>query len=67
MYVPVASPASPSSGSAVIWSSAEDSAVLSALMMAGHQEPGLGEGYAWVECRACGTGWQVSHYAKSVG
>jgi hypothetical protein len=32
-------------------------------MMAGHQEPGLGEGYDWVECGACRAGWQVPHYA----
>jgi hypothetical protein len=41
-----------------------DSAILSALMMAGTKEPGLGEGYDSV---ACGAGWQVPHYAKSVG
>jgi hypothetical protein len=31
-------------------------------------KPGLGEGYDWVECNACGGGWQVPHYAaESVG
>jgi hypothetical protein len=25
-------------------------------------KPGLGEGYDWVECGACGAGWQVSHF-----
>jgi hypothetical protein len=29
-------------------------------------KPGLGEGYDWVECSACGAGWQVAHYAKGV-
>jgi hypothetical protein len=28
---------------------------------------GLGEGYHWVECGACDTGWQVPHYAENVG
>ena len=27
---------------------------------------GLGEGYYWVECGACGAGWQVPHYAEIV-
>ncbi|HET7272381.1 MAG TPA: hypothetical protein VFI90_15015 [Rubrobacter sp.] len=27
-------------------------------------KPGMGEGYDWVECAA---GWQVPHYAESVG
>jgi hypothetical protein len=58
MCVSVARPAAPSPGSAVTSSpsrhtSSEDSAVLSALMMAGTQEPGLGEGYDWVECGSC--------------
>jgi len=26
----------------------------------------MGEGYDWVECGACGAGWQVAHYAKGV-
>jgi hypothetical protein len=30
-------------------------------------KPGLGEGYDWVECGACGAGWQVPYYAESVG
>jgi hypothetical protein len=30
-------------------------------------KPGMGEGYDRVECRACGVGWQVPHYAESVG
>jgi hypothetical protein len=43
MYVPLGWPASPSSGSAVIWSpsrrmSAEDSAILSALMIVATQD-----------------------------
>jgi hypothetical protein len=25
------------------------------------------DGYAWVECSACETGWQVPYYAESVG
>jgi hypothetical protein len=28
--------------------------------------PGLGEGYDWVECGACGAGWQVPYF-ESVG
>jgi hypothetical protein len=24
-------------------------------------------GYDWVECGSCGAGWQVPHYAESVG
>jgi hypothetical protein len=42
--------------------SAEDSTILSAQMMAGTQEHGPGEGYDWVECGACGAGWQVPHF-----
>jgi hypothetical protein len=30
-------------------------------------KPGLGAGYEWVECGACDAGWQVPHYAESVG
>jgi hypothetical protein len=30
-------------------------------------KPGLGEGYDWVECGSCAAGWQVPHYAESVG
>jgi hypothetical protein len=30
-------------------------------------KPGMGEGYDWVECGACDAGWQVPHYAESVG
>jgi hypothetical protein len=29
--------------------------------------PGLGGGYWWVECGSCACGWQVPHYAESVG
>jgi hypothetical protein len=29
--------------------------------------PGLGEGYDWVECGACGAGWQVPRFAECVG
>ena len=29
-------------------------------------KPGLGEGYDWVECGACGAGWQVAQF-ESVG
>jgi hypothetical protein len=25
------------------------------------------DGYDWVECNGCDLGWQVSHYAESVG
>jgi hypothetical protein len=25
------------------------------------------EGYWWVECSGCDAGWQVPHYAESVG
>jgi len=25
------------------------------------------ENYDWIECGGCGGGWQVVHYAKSVG
>jgi hypothetical protein len=25
------------------------------------------EGYWWVECSGCECGWQVSHFAESVG
>jgi hypothetical protein len=27
-------------------------------------KPGMGEGYDWVECGACGVGWQVPHYER---
>ena len=30
-------------------------------------KPGMGGNYSWVECGSCGTGWQVPHYAESVG
>ena len=31
-------------------------------------KPGLGEGDDWVECGACGGGWQVPYYfTESVG
>ena len=30
-------------------------------------KPGVGPGYSWVECGACAAGWQVAHYAESVG
>jgi hypothetical protein len=29
--------------------------------------PGAGGGYYCVECGACDYGWQVPHYAESVG
>jgi len=41
-----------------------DPAVLKILLKV---KPGLGEGYDWVECGACGAGWQVAHHAESVG
>jgi hypothetical protein len=28
---------------------------------------GVGGGYWWVECGTCEWGWQVPHYAESVG
>jgi hypothetical protein len=28
---------------------------------------GAGGGYWWVECGSCECGWQVAHYAESVG
>ena len=28
---------------------------------------GAGGGYWWVECGSCDAGWQVTHYAESVG
>jgi hypothetical protein len=37
-----------------------DPAVLKVLVKV---KPGLGDGYDWVECAACGAGWQVPHYA----
>jgi hypothetical protein len=30
-------------------------------------KPGLGEGHDWVECGACGAGWQVPYYAEASG
>jgi hypothetical protein len=30
-------------------------------------KPGLAAGYDWVECGSCDAGWQVPHYAESVG
>jgi hypothetical protein len=41
-----------------------DPAVLKVLLKV---KPGLGEGYDWVECGACDTGWPVPHYAESIG
>ena len=41
-----------------------DPAVLKFLLKV---KPGLGEGYDWVECGCCEAGWQVPHYAESVG
>jgi hypothetical protein len=29
-------------------------------------KPGLGEGYDWVECNACGGSWQVPYYAENI-
>jgi hypothetical protein len=29
--------------------------------------PGLGPGYSCAECGSCAAGWQVPHYAESVG
>jgi hypothetical protein len=46
------------------FASADDPSVLRVLLKV---KPGLGEGYDWVECGACGAGWQVPHYAESVG
>jgi hypothetical protein len=28
------------------------------------EEFGLGEGYDWVECGACGAGWKVAHFER---
>jgi hypothetical protein len=44
--------------------SATDPAVLRILLKV---KPGLGEGYDWVECGAYEAGWQIPHYAESVG
>jgi hypothetical protein len=41
-----------------------DPAVLKVLLKV---KPGLGEGYDWVECGSCAVGWQVPHFAESVG
>jgi hypothetical protein len=30
-------------------------------------KPGMGEGYDSVECGSCSAGWQIPHYAESVG
>ena len=30
-------------------------------------QDGAGGGYWWVECGSCEAGWQVAHYAESVG
>jgi hypothetical protein len=30
-------------------------------------KPGMGGRYDWVECLGCGAGWQVPHYAESIG
>jgi hypothetical protein len=30
-------------------------------------KPGMGEGYDWVECNACGGGWPVPHHAAERG
>ena len=37
----------------------------SVLMVLPKVKPGLGEGYDWVECDACGAGWQVPHFERS--
>jgi hypothetical protein len=42
------------------FAAATDPAVLKVLLKV---RPGLGEGYDWVECRACDTAWQVPHHA----
>ena len=41
-----------------------DPALLEALLKV---RDGAGGGYYWVECGACDAGWQVPHYAESVG
>jgi hypothetical protein len=41
-----------------------DPAVLKVLLKV---KPGMGEGYDWVECNGCDMGWQVAHFAESVG
>jgi hypothetical protein len=41
-----------------------DAAVLRILLKV---EGGAGGNYWWVQCSACDTGWQVPHYAESVG
>ena len=39
-----------------------DTALLRAVLKVTHKD-----GYDWVECNACAYGWQVAHYAESVG
>ena len=43
---------------------ATDAAVLKIVLKV---KDGAGGTYWWVECGACDTGWQVPHYAESVG
>jgi hypothetical protein len=46
------------------FASETDPAVLKVLMKV---KDGAGGGYWWVECGSCACGWQVPHYAESVG
>jgi len=41
-----------------------DAAVLRVILKV---KDGAGGGYWWVECGSCDAGWQVTHYAESVG
>jgi hypothetical protein len=44
--------------------STSDPALLRAILKV---RDGAGGGYWWVECGSCECGWQVAHYAESVG
>lgn len=44
------------------FASADDPSVLRVLLKV---RPGLGLGYDWGECGACGAGWQVPYYAET--
>jgi hypothetical protein len=46
------------------FASETDPAVLKVLLKV---KPGMGPGYDWVECGSCAAGWQVPHYAESIG
>jgi hypothetical protein len=46
------------------FASETDAAVLRVILKV---KDGAGGGYWWVECGSCDAGWQVTHYAESVG